>query len=582
MSNNIHLSPPFVRAPAEDRSKYEKLMYDLADNSSEDSDHSSGNVKGQKDVKKRHSLSGSSQSSQRMGSTPLQLRNIKITPSNSNVYLSDDSIGSASDLRVNINDEEREHYESEGESDEKSASRHVASSRHSRRCSFNELESINTCGSSVYHAESDSATTHDDICNVSLSRRRKEKTTHGCPPVKDVESDLFVGHQYGEKPLLADDELDSSEGGYSSDGNHASPSLMSPNVAVPKCWDDQSSVDVFALAPFPTFFESEVVPNVEEASLVDIGHSLLKGSSAIDASKNLSYSSMRGSTPIRTCNDEGRKQNSEDLFGSPPFENTSLVSTFQEIGSCARPNCISTSTNFRKKVLENSPLVISEGVARKLPELRSLDSEHKGASSQTAAFYCQYDKFPHSMYTSAKENDQHVESDLFGATPFTCEGKIPSQSSCPGALNLSQSSNEMTQSWPSNVSGQAQYQTVSVLPSKLEGNVESLQKQGSHSKEGKYQLIDGARPPGKPNILPLKNSQKTKISSTLSRKSKSGRKTAEKIGGFQNMSFEDFSSDDPGEPPTDINQFEVMRTESSRAVEVERKSSLKRRSNPFT
>jgi hypothetical protein len=40
-------SPPFVRAPAEDRSKYEKLKYDFEDVSSDDS-HSSqpeiGNV----------------------------------------------------------------------------------------------------------------------------------------------------------------------------------------------------------------------------------------------------------------------------------------------------------------------------------------------------------------------------------------------------------------------------------------------------------------------------------------------------------------------------------------------------------
>jgi hypothetical protein len=44
---NNGTSPPFVRAPAEDRSKYEKLIYDFEDVSSDDS-HSSqpeiGNV----------------------------------------------------------------------------------------------------------------------------------------------------------------------------------------------------------------------------------------------------------------------------------------------------------------------------------------------------------------------------------------------------------------------------------------------------------------------------------------------------------------------------------------------------------
>ncbi|XP_034243808.1 uncharacterized protein LOC117646752 [Thrips palmi] len=603
-ASNLHLSPPFVRAPAEDRSKYEKLTYDNADNSSDESEHSGviheRHDKSRKRVERRQSLS--SNSSHKKTSTHLQARVTKVERQicNTNAYLSDDSIGSASDLRVKLNDEEKEEYESEGESDERTMGKKTTSSRLSHRCSFNELESINTCGSSAYHAECDSATTHDENCSASSqSRRKRERNKHSSVTNIEAESDLlFVGHQYGEKPLLADDELDSEEGGYSS-GN-ISPRLESPNASSKKCWDDQAAVDVFALAPFPSMISREAQPSklkepvddliVTEGSLVDLRDSSKKLQLQVEHVVSNPLSPLRGSTPIHVRPEQKGTEKTEDLFGSLPFGSSTVVENpFKEPISRSRPNCVSLSSS-QKPISEHSPTVqpLPDLSGRKLPELRSLDSELRGASSQASAsaFYSQYCSFPAPSYTApsmSKMEGKPERADLFGSTPFTCEVKMPSQSSCPSSLNLSQNSQELKQPWHA-TSSNSLYQTVSVLPSHPEANSETSAalKKEWYDKDGKYHLIDGTRAPGKANILPVKHVLKTKIATPSSSKKTKSSKKSEKVGGFQNMSFEDFSSDDPAEPSADINKFEVLRNDSSRTVDMERKGSLKRRSNPFS
>lgn len=518
-----------------------------------------------------------------------------------NAYLSDDSIGSASDLRVKLNDEEKEEYESEGESDERMMGKQAASSRLSHRCSFNELESLNTCGSSAYHGECDSATTHDENCSTSsLSRRKRDRNKHSSTTNIETEGDLlFVGHQYGEKPLLADDELDSEEGGYSS-GN-VSPMLESPNTSSRKRWDDQAAVDVFALAPFPTMISREAQPPklkepeedlaVREGSLVDLQDPSKKLHSQVDQHVSSSLSPLRGSTPIHVRPEKRVIDKTEDLFGSLPFGSPTVgENPFKDNLPRSRPNCVSLLSN-QKPISEHSSAIkpIPDLTGRKLPELRSLDSELRGPSSQASAntFYSQYCSFPAPSYTTPSMvnlEGKSARADLFGSTPFTCEVKMPSQSSCPSSLNLSQNSQELKQPWHANSSNHSLYQTVSVLPSHPEANSETAvaTKKEWYDKDGRYHLMDGTRTPGKPNILPVKHVLKAKmVTPSSSKKSKSSKKS-EKVGGFQNMSFEDFSSDDPAEPSLDVNKFEVRRNDSSRAVDLERKGSLKRRSNPFS
>ncbi|CAB0005622.1 unnamed protein product [Nesidiocoris tenuis] len=104
---------------------------------------------------------------------------------------SDDSIGSATDLQT------RDAEDTTARLDETETIN----------------ESILTCGSSAYHAETESMATKEDV-----------PTARHAPIIE--EQDCFVGHSYGEKPLLADDELDISD---------------SPT---------QEVEDVFSMAPF--------------------------------------------------------------------------------------------------------------------------------------------------------------------------------------------------------------------------------------------------------------------------------------------------------------------------------------------
>ncbi|CAH1407984.1 unnamed protein product [Nezara viridula] len=150
----------FVKIPLQDRSKYEKLTFNLEDISS---DEETGNTRKKK---------------------------LKFKQRTKNTSNSDDSIGSATDLQT------REIEDVPGNVEETETIN----------------ESILTCGSSAYHAETESMARDDIIL------KNKPKLLE--------EQDCFVGHSYGDKPLLADDELDISD---------------SPTLEVE---------DVFAMAPF--------------------------------------------------------------------------------------------------------------------------------------------------------------------------------------------------------------------------------------------------------------------------------------------------------------------------------------------
>uniref|UniRef100_A0A1B0DDM2 Uncharacterized protein n=1 Tax=Phlebotomus papatasi TaxID=29031 RepID=A0A1B0DDM2_PHLPP len=72
-------------------------------------------------------------------------------------------------------------------------------------------ESIKTCGSSAYHAECESVTTHeDDVSRIVSARKkiikkRREPQNELSPPDEEEDDNI---HKYGDRPLLLDDELD--------------------------------------------------------------------------------------------------------------------------------------------------------------------------------------------------------------------------------------------------------------------------------------------------------------------------------------------------------------------------------------
>jgi hypothetical protein len=164
------------------------------------------------------------------------------------------STGSASDLRAMNEDEPQ--GEEEGSNDRAQGLLNDETIS----------ESIITCGSSAYHAECESLATRDDDDDHYKVPAVKRDATAICQQtvVKDKANGndrhdiLFVGHQYGEKPLLADDELDSDDEGAKSPSpvqnsywRHPTDEEANKGILWEKnCPGKDIVIDVFALAPF--------------------------------------------------------------------------------------------------------------------------------------------------------------------------------------------------------------------------------------------------------------------------------------------------------------------------------------------
>lgn len=171
------------------------------------------------------------------------------------------STGSASDLRAMNEDEPQ------GEEEHRNGC--TLGLRNDETIS----ESIITCGSSAYHAECESLATRDDDdddverCRYKVPAGKRDATAICQQTVVKDKGDsndghdlLFVGHQYGEKPLLADDELDNDDEG----GGAKSPSPVQNSywrhptdeeankgmLWEKNCPGKDIVIDVFALAPF--------------------------------------------------------------------------------------------------------------------------------------------------------------------------------------------------------------------------------------------------------------------------------------------------------------------------------------------
>lgn len=232
-SSDANLSPPFVRPPIEDRSKYEKLVqgvYDMTSNSSSEED----NIKTKKrkkinipeklqSVYKTVELPLKSLRSERTKGDKDKKRQTSKTHKRDSVDIdSDDSIGSASDLKA---DEDRT---------EVAAKEDTIS------------ESIRTCGSSAYHAECESMATRDEYFKKPPKPRQRKIIEVDQNEHEDLR---FVGHVYGEKPLLMDDELDSDCESKFEKWEQTSNKNITENKWV-RLSSSVEDTDVFALAPF--------------------------------------------------------------------------------------------------------------------------------------------------------------------------------------------------------------------------------------------------------------------------------------------------------------------------------------------
>ncbi|EFX70419.1 hypothetical protein DAPPUDRAFT_328332 [Daphnia pulex] len=219
--------PPFARAPAEDRSKYEKLFcYGYSDAEDEldnrEGDAATGGLRlDGRNSNVRETEEGSSNiiaGRQNKNSARLKLTD-------------EDSIGSATDLKNCCSDEETDEQPK-------------------RKSRQNLDEESETISSSVYHGESDSIRMEPIEPKTSNSRRKN------VAQISSNVEDALVGHAFGERPLLADDELDDDS---LHSGMPRAPVTTSrlPTVPLPfrirnaeKREFVASEEDVFAKAPF--------------------------------------------------------------------------------------------------------------------------------------------------------------------------------------------------------------------------------------------------------------------------------------------------------------------------------------------
>nr|XP_045620399.1 uncharacterized protein LOC123771725 isoform X6 [Procambarus clarkii] len=275
-------SLPFTRPPLEDRSKYEKLQ-NTHDEESEEEGEGDGIGRSKDQQQTQQILKETADTKQKRHRRERKNRGksrkeegepggVTKDGKPDGVFIcsvsDDDSIGSASDLKARINDE----YDYDN-------------------CDRGDISE--TISSSVYHAECESVTTHEDDpqtaenCDPTQLIRRGPKPSKAAMRAraralqeqenKKCAQDRLLGHEYGEKPLLQDDELDSGE-----EENKLSDDQEDPHVEPqPSQQPDQLTVrsnifhvprpfrktsldesqkqreyvadeDVFALAPFKT------------------------------------------------------------------------------------------------------------------------------------------------------------------------------------------------------------------------------------------------------------------------------------------------------------------------------------------
>ncbi|KAK2582001.1 hypothetical protein KPH14_002434 [Odynerus spinipes] len=628
------VSPPFVRAPIEDRSKYEKLAFN-ADEISSDSDKDVA----QERVKKKK---------RRVKNVLSRKKKVIQDVNNTNMeYESDDSIGSASDLKA-INDE----CNQENDDDEQKKIDETIS------------ESVRTCGSSAYHAECESVATHEEDYRM----KKPRKHHHDQQQLPTIDSDPVVGHQYGEKPLLLDDELDPES---KPEQSHGDPFVGHQYRSKPLLFDGNSSSDeneklkslnngiwkteddVFALAPFPRSnssrkssdsrdsghkqfgqnsianspqnsnlvtpissspITSEVSGNLESKAQTKV-LSALPSKSIADINNitkgnyeniNFIHSVQKPPTKVLLCSSTNEQEDIEkDLFGSSPFSPSGFTNPFNNL------------QHYINAEIYNHPVATFLNSSSNYNNITSRSyrtSINRCTDDSSIISDCKFD----AVTSNSEISNMESSKDLFGSIPFEEFANLRmNEQQRPTSLPLSQSPTFMENS-SSTVSAcsvhssnaipiiqttqstftiqSVQHTTttaVQALNSIPKSNITSElippmspeplvvdnvlkhKKDKSKSDKSKYHLIHENHG-DVVNVLSTKTSHKVKAAGH--KKNLKIKKGPSTTSGFSNMSFEDFPSDENDEKQarTKVTPFEVIR-------EPEKKfGSLKRRSNPFT
>lgn len=565
------ISQSFVKAPLEDRSKYEKLTQ-CAYVSSEDSIHedkepAKPNDKIKKKRKIKHipeklqsvyknvelpivkSLKDKNAKMQIKDGDKRSRKKQKSEQTDAVDINSDDSIGSASDLRV---DEEADNT-----------------------CKADTIsetisESIRTCGSSAYHAECESMATHEDDTSSRIIRNKlKEEAKSKTIQTEDM---LFVGHQYGEKPLLLDDELD-SDCEIKFDNYKWSIEKKNKNVNL---WGEKETLseeasDVFALAPFNNI---KIKSKTEDNSPVCANRSenYKNETPLISRESSPAFSS----TPFKAAevehyainNDIPNKSNdsfsNQNTYLNPFLNNDFTIQTAQTSSMYSTMNPITS----------NIPVISNDDYYNNLPTFDTsfnIQQEDYFVENKESIIYenveLTFGKFE-SDFSKNESLYNAAGSETDSKSFFTSDFQLPATSGVTFQKTNSLGSIKDFINKDNNVEDLYSKEDMLDVP------MHKHKKDRKKDNKSKYFLIDDrisdenvtVQKSGKPKGYVQKKATKPK---------KLNRRVKSQVG-FSNMSFEDFPSDE------EVNQNTVRPFEVLRNTDPKKYGSLKRKGNPFS
>lgn len=535
------MSPPYIKAPLEDRSKYEKLIQGVYDVTSDsNSEEEVENYKSQDKTKKKRKINIPEKLHSVYKTVEIPIKNFrserikveeKVTETDKQKFEkkgdsvdvdSEDSIGSASDLRIDEDVAETAPVKEDAVSETIS-------------------ESIKTCGSSAYHAECESMATHEEDCTSRIIRsKQREEAKKAAIQSEDM---LFVGHQYGEQPLLMDDELDS-------DCEIKFNPKWTPDKAKKKqadIWIAPSSSfedrDVFAMAPFG---KTKLKSRQTEENIEGEKEDNLLSAPAPQAFEKESFADF-STNQLDVVNNEVKPTSNISLN---PFLSSNF-SADNEAPVTANFNTTNINSNF------GNADVVSQSI-------NFFDE---------ARFETDFVNIRHyPSVTSSKEEIVYENVNISEKEQYFIDLESPQQFHMP-----QQETNNF--SMKSSTSGTFHGELFGSESQEIYQKGRKEKKKDKDLKS-KYQLFDESVSDESSSFMakPVKISRNINSYKKGSSKSKKSSLKIKMDGGFSNMSFEDFPSDEREIIESSIMPFEVLRTPE----QEEKKFGSKRIGNPFS